>query len=51
MGQVDFFAKLFSRAANFLKSVSGFAGCGKTRPEQQEVSGHDFSRAVSAANE
>jgi hypothetical protein len=26
---------------------TGFTGCGKTHPQRQEVSGHDFSRAAS----
>jgi hypothetical protein len=25
---------------------TGFTGCGKTHPERQESSGHDFSRAA-----
>ena len=33
----------------WLKINVGFAGCGKTRSGAQEASGHDFSRAVSAA--
>src|ERR1700679_609670 len=32
-----------------IKSMVGFTGCGKTHRERQEVSGHDFSRAASAA--
>jgi hypothetical protein len=27
----------------------GFTGCGKAHSEQQEVSGHDFSRAAKAS--
>jgi len=39
----------FSRAAKHRKGTAGFTGCGKPRSGAQEASGHDFSRAVSAA--
>jgi hypothetical protein len=39
----------FSRAARRTDEFVGFTGCGKTHSEWHEVSGHGFSRAVSAA--
>jgi hypothetical protein len=39
------------RAARRAIGIVGFTGCGKTHLGLQEVSGHDFSRAVETANE
>jgi hypothetical protein len=39
-----------ARALRNAEAAGGFTGCGKTASEEHEVSGHDFSRAVDAAN-